>query len=473
MMQTFADILTPASLEMALQRLGEEISREGREPGSGGQPTTLEVEVYRKDGSTVWTEVQASFLRDAMGRAVGLLGVSRDITQRRLLEDQLRHAQRLEVVGRLAGGVAHDFNNLLMAILGYNDLLLGGLSPNSTLYFYAREIRKAGERAADLTRQLLSFSRRQALLPQAVDLNQLLGNLRPMLERLLGEHTSLTFQPDPALWQVLVDAGEMEQVILNLVVNARDAMPQGGRLAITTANVSLNQDYVRIHADVQPGDYVRLTVQDSGGGMTPEVMNRIFEPFFTTKDVGQGTGLGLSMVYGTVRQSQGYIQVSSAPGQGARFEVFLPRMTPPGAAAPTPAAPPAPDPAAALRGRETILLVEDEEMVRTLAAMALRGQGYTVVEAANGRQAQDMFEADPASIALLITDVAMPGEDGWELAQRLISQAPGLKVIVMSGYAEAARAAALAAGPPVVYLEKPFDSMTLLSKVRELLDQKD
>jgi two-component system cell cycle sensor histidine kinase/response regulator CckA len=376
-----SQILSPAALEVARTRLMEELEMEKARPGSCGS-MMAELELFRKDGSTVWTEIKAAFLRDTQGRPTGILGITRDISQRRKLEEQLRQSQKMEVVGQLAGGVAHDFNNLLTAILGYCELLLGVLPVEDPAHQDVTEIKKAGERAALLTRQLLAFSRRQVLQPKSLNLNRVVENLGKMLHRLLGEDIELSIVPEANLWQVMADPGQLGQVILNLAVNARDAMPRGGRLVLKTANLDLDEAYAAVHDQVQPGPHVLLSVSDTGCGMDAATRCRIFEPFFTTKELGKGTGLGLSTVYGIIRQSGGHIWVYSEPGQGTTFKIYLPRF----------AADPAvlqeePAPAPYLRGQETILLVEDEDLVRQIARRILESHGYSVLEAKDGQEA--------------------------------------------------------------------------------------
>jgi two-component system cell cycle sensor histidine kinase/response regulator CckA len=454
----------PAALDVALSRLKEDLDLEKVKPGSSGS-MMVEVELFRKDGSTVWTEIKAAFLRDAQGRPTGILGITRDVSQRRKLEDQLRQSQKMEVVGQLAGGVAHDFNNLLTAILGYCELLLGGLPVEDPAHQDVAEIKKAGERAALLTRQLLAFSRRQVLQPKSLNLNRVVENLGKMLHRLLGEDIELSIVAEPSLWRVMADPGQLGQVILNLAVNARDAMPRGGRLVLKTANVDLDEAYAAVHDQVQSGPHVLLSVSDTGCGMDAATRSRIFEPFFTTKELGKGTGLGLSTVYGIIRQSGGHIWVYSEPGQGTTFKIYLPRL-----AADSAALQEDPAPGPYLRGQETILLVEDEDLVRQIARRILESHGYSVLEAKDGREALRLQEEHPGPIHLVLTDLVMPGFGGQELAGRLAARCPNLKVLFMSGYAESGILDKELAVRGEVYLQKPFEAHALIRKVRELLD---
>jgi two-component system, cell cycle sensor histidine kinase and response regulator CckA len=457
-------MLPPAAVELARNKLAEELALE---PGETDplRSTIMEIEIYRRDGSTVWTEVKASLLREADGRPTEVLGVTRDITMRRQLEEQLQQSQKMEVVGRLAGGVAHDFNNLLTAILGYCELLLSSLPATDPTRQDVAEIKKAGERAALLTRQLLAFSRRQVLQPKSLDLNQVLENLGKMLKRVMGEDIELSIVPGPELGRVMADPGQIEQVIMNLAVNARDAMPQGGKLVIKTGNVDLDEAYAALHTQVQPGPQVLLAVTDTGCGMDAATRSQIFEPFFTTKELGKGTGLGLSTVYGIIRQSGGHIWVYSEPGQGTTFKIYLPRVT---------AALPAPEEARfcddSLEGRETILLVEDEDLVRQVARRILQSHGYVVLEAGNGHEALQVQAQHQGPIHLVLTDLVMPGLGGQELANRLTSRCPAIKVLFMSGYAEDGIMDKNLAAPGLVYIQKPFEAYALTRKVREFLD---
>ena len=380
-------------------------------------------------------------------------------------QDQLEQVQKMEAIGRLAGGVAHDFNNLLTVILGRTQLLLQPLKPQDPLRRGLELIEKTAGRAADLTRQLLAFSRKQVLEPVVLDLNTVTADLKEMLERLIGEDIALDTALAPALGSVKADRSQIEQVILNLVVNARDAMPQGGHLTLESANVNLDAGYVSRHAGARPGPHIMLSVSDTGCGMPPEVQAHIFEPFFTTKEQGKGTGLGMATAYGIVKQSGGYIEVYSEPGRGTAIKIYLPRV----AEAPetverglTAGLP--------LKGTATILLVEDEEAVRELARDILEGHGYTVLEAGNGGEALLACERHQGSIPLLLTDVVMPQMSGPQLAERLLPLHPEMKVLYMSGYTDDAviRHGMMDAG--IAFIQKPFTPATLMRAVREMLD---
>jgi len=389
-----------------------------------------------------------------------------DVTEYRALEQQLRHAQKMEAVGRLAGGIAHDFNNLLMVISGYCEFLLERIGSDPAVRGPAQEIAKAANRATALTRQLLAFSRKQMLTPKVLDLNAIVTDNLRMLTRLIGEDIDLVMIPGGTLGMVKADPGQVEQVIMNLAVNARDAMPKGGKLTIETANVSLDENYVRIHAPAAPGDYIMLSVSDTGMGMDSETQTHIFEPFFTTKGP-KGTGLGLSTVYGIVKQSGGYIWVYSEPGRGTSFKVYLPRV-----AATEEVISPQPPVAITdiARGNETILLVEDEATVRHLTRDYLRTQGYNVLEAADPAVALQLTIAHSGPIHLLLTDVIMPGMNGRELAQQVCSVRPETRVLYMSGYTENAIGHNGTLEPGINLLQKPFTLPSLKAKVREALD---
>ncbi len=382
------------------------------------------------------------------------------------LEEQLRQSQRIEAVGQLAGGIAHDFNNLLTVIKGYSELLLIKLKEGDPIKGNIEEIHRASLRAADLTRQLLAFSRRQILEFKVLDLNSILPDLDKMLHRLIGEDIELVFLLSGHLGKIKSDAGQIEQVILNLAVNARDAMPSGGKLTIETANVELDETYARTHIGVKPGRYVMLSVSDTGVGMTPEVKEHIFEPFFTTKEKGKGTGLGLSTVYGIVKQSEGEIWVYSEPGHGTTFKIYLPRVEEEATALPH-----GDDKGPLPRGSETILLVEDEPSVRGLAVQILRENGYRLLEAANGNEALRMAQEYAGEIHLLLTDVVMPQMGGKELANRLKTLRPGMKVLFTSGYTDDAIVHHGVLNSGIDFLQKPFSPETLAQKVREILDK--
>ena len=426
----------------------------------------LIVEWKRKDGTGTVVRVSGRAVSDGNnGRAFELF--TEDVTERRALEQQLRQSQKMEAVGRLAGGIAHDFNNLLMVISGYSEFLLDRLGPEPALRGPAQEIASAAGRATSLTRQLLAFSRKQMLAPKVLDLNGVVTENLKMLTRVIGEDIDLVMVPAAGLGAVRADAGQMEQVIMNLAVNARDAMPSGGKLTIETSNVSLDDDYARVHAPLRPGDYVMLAISDTGLGMDSETQSHIFEPFFTTKGL-KGTGLGLSTVYGIVKQSGGYIWVYSEPGKGTTFKIYLPRVAEK-AESPAQVASTA-ESVAAEPGTETILLVEDETNLRYLARQFLEKQGYRVIEAADGAIAMQIAVAHEGMIHLLLTDVIMPGMNGRELAQRVSEIRPNTKVLYMSGYTEnvIGHNGTLDAG--VRLLQKPFTLSSLKSKVREVLD---
>jgi PAS domain S-box-containing protein len=403
--------------------------------------------------------------RDGNGKIAGTIGISRDVTEQRRLEEQYRQSQKMDAIGNLAGGIAHDFNNLLTIINGYSYLLLQSAPADGLMRERLEEIKKAGERSAALTRQLLAFSRRQLLMPVVLDLNEVVRDTEKMLRRVIGEDIELVTSLHPQLERIKADPGQLEQVLLNLAVNARDAMPQGGKLHIETSNVVLDEGYAKRHPRVRPGMYVVLKVRDTGVGMTEEVKRHIFEPFFTTKEPGKGTGLGLSVVHGIVEQSEGHFEVESAPGAGACFSIFLPRSEPSGQSlrlsAPTLPAP---------RGGETILLVEDESTVRQLSVAVLKECGYTVLEAGSGDEALTLRERHAGPIHLLVTDVVMPGMSGRVLAEKLCAELPELKVLYISGYTDDAVVRYGVAHELVAFLRKPYTPISFAHKIREVLD---
>jgi two-component system cell cycle sensor histidine kinase/response regulator CckA len=461
------EIIVPDELRDERARIADAVARGDAIEG---------LETYRrtKSGEHVEVELTISPVRDAAGRVVGASAFHRDISERKReeqerasLEARLRHAQKMEAVGRLAGGIAHDFNNLLMVLMGSTELILRQLAPDDPLRPSVDEIRQAGERAATLTRQLLAFSRQQRLHKSAVAMNDVVGGIEEMLGRLIGEDVELTTKLDRDLGNVWADAGQLEQVLMNLAVNARDAMPEGGTLSIETAQVEIDSTYVQPDgATMPPGPYVVLSVADTGVGMDEETRLQAFEPFFTTKDLGKGTGLGLATVYGIVKQSDGYVWVDSAPGEGTRFRIYLPRTH---AEAATP--PQTSGEGDTHGGQETILLVEDENAVRTLVQRILESAGYRVIAAANGAEALELCKS-AGSLDLVLTDMVLPGMDGVEIARRLRSLQPSVRTLFMSGYSDRQSSLQADWGKNVAFLEKPFDSETLMTSVRGVLDER-
>ena len=416
----------------------------------------------RRDGSQVQVLSRWAPQWDSAGRISGSLEINSDVTERRRVEEHLQHNQRLESVGLLAGGVAHDFNNLLTVINGYADMALGDLTGESPIRDSLIEIRAAGDRAAGLTQQLLAFGRRQVLNPTVLSLNVAVQEAERMLRRLIGEDIEIVTHLDPAIASVRADAGQIQQIIINLAINARDAMPEGGTLIIETANVSFDEDYCTEHPEVQPGPCVRLAVTDTGTGMTQEVKRRIFEPFFTTKPKGAGTGLGLATVYGIVKQSGGWIWAYSEEGHGTSFKIYLPATEITVSESTTAAR-------VSLNGTETILLVEDQPEVRNLAGTVLRRYGYTVMEASHGQEGLRVSGEFDGTIDLLITDVIMPGMNGLEMANQMRPTRPGMKVLCISGYPESTFSQRGILEADVAYLQKPFSPEVLGKKVREVL----
>ncbi len=417
----------------------------------------------RKDGRRILIALTISPIRDASGALIGASAIKRDITGQRELEAQLRQAQQLEAIGQLAGGVAHDFNNVLAAISGYVALALRALPPADPVRADILGIQEAAERAAALTQQLLAFGRKQVMQPAVVDLREVLDDTGRMLRRLIGEHIDLAIRSGPVLSPVLADRGQLGQIILNLAINARDAMPQGGRLTIEARDAPLTEEYADAHLAVTPGPYVLLAVSDTGHGMTPEVKAHIFEPFFTTKPRGKGTGLGLSTVFGIVKQFGGHIFVYSEPGQGTTFKVYLPRTE--GAVVPAPARASEPG----LGGTETILVLEDDPSIRQVIRRFLEMSAYTVLEAGSPRQALELAGSYERRIDLLLTDVVLPEMSGRELADHLVRQRPGLLVLYMSGYTDDAIVHQGRLEPDTAFLQKPFAPDALLRRIREVL----
>lgn len=426
----------------------------------------LEMEWKRKDGTPITARCSGRRRGEGNGIPAYFEVFAEDVTEKRVLERQLRMAQKMEAIGRLSGGIAHDFNNLLGVIIGYSALLKKKLTESDALYEHALEIEKAGQRAASLTKQLLAFSRQQVLTPAVLNLNSLASDMEKMLPRLLGEDIEVSLKLDPELGQVKADQGQIEQVIMNLAVNARDAMPTGGKLKIRTANVELDREYTRDHPGSKPGDYVMLTVTDTGTGMEPDTLLHIFEPFFTTKERGKGTGLGLATVYGVVKQSNGYIWVDSKLGAGTSFEVYLPRHAEQVVSDKRKI-----DTEEGLCGSESILLVEDAEPLRKLARTFLEAAGFQVLTAESGEKAMEVAAGYPGTFDLLLTDVVMPGMNGPALSEQLLPRQPGMKVLYMSGYTDTFIAGHGVLDPGTNLLHKPFTEEILIRKIREVLDR--
>jgi len=461
------DELLNASLARDIFRNPSDFSELKELLESANEFKDVEVELKRKDGDFITVRCTGRKVKEEYQGMPCFDVFAEDVTEKRILERQLRMAGKMEAIGRLSGGIAHDFNNLLGVIIGYTQVLRKRLDPGNALLEHVEEIEKAGQRATALTRQLLAFSRQQILTPSILKLNDLVLDMVKMLPRLLGEDINVSTYLCSDLGMVKADQGQIEQVIMNLAVNARDAMPKGGELRIETANVELDQAYARQHPGAKPGNYVKLAVIDSGAGIDKQNLARIFEPFFTTKEVGKGTGLGLATVYGVVKQSGGYIWVDSEPGHGASFEIFLPRVSEP-AAIITPSAP-----LAEVRGRsETILLVEDSEPLRKLTRGFLESHGFQVLVAQDGENALQVEAGHAGKIDLLLTDIVMPGINGRVLAEKLLAKQPGTRVLYISGYTDNFIAVQGALEQGMVLLHKPFTEEALIRKVREVLDAK-
>ncbi len=463
--QLFDDILRTDYLDDSLEQSGQQLLEQGMWKG--------EITQKHKDGTAINILASVSLVKDSSGKAVGVVAANRDVTERKRaeqsqakLEAQLRQAQKMESIGRLAGGVAHDFNNLLTVIQGYSIFMQDRLPAEDSLRADLEQILRASERATALTRQLLAFSRKQKLAPAVLDLNDLVANLRKMLERLIGEDITLSTDLQPGLCSVVADPGQIEQVVMNLVVNARDAMPTGGLLTIETGNVHLNDRYDRTHLGSLTGPCVMLAITDTGCGMDEQTQARLFEPFFTTKEPDKGTGLGLATAYGIIKQSGGDITVYSEPGQGTTFKIYLPigKTTPSCSTAPQ-------NQYVTLGGSETILVVEDAEIVRDLVRTTLQDKGYTLLDARHGGEALDLSRQYQGTIDLLVTDVVMPQMSGRELAEHLKTVRPQMKVLFMSGYTEDAVVRHGLLTTEVEFLSKPFSPGKLILKVREVLDK--
>jgi len=446
------------------ERLAE-VHRLGHPADPNAAPRMMEVEYRRRDGSGVPREVGFQYVA-VQGRELVVV-VARDVSERRRLELQLHQAQKMESIGRLAGGIAHDFNNVLTAIIGYTGMARAALPGDHAAVADLDEVHRSAERASALTRQLLAFARKQIIQPQLVSVNQLLHAVEPMLKPLIGEDVVLNVHAATDVWLVNVDPSQFQQIVLNLAVNARDAMPSGGMLTFETANVVLGAEYARNHPDVAPGEYVRLAVTDTGVGMDEQVRQRIFEPFFTTKGTGHGTGLGLATTHGIVRQSGGHIWLYSEPGRGTTFKIYLPRATDGVAPLPRVESPPA------RGGWETVLVVEDEAMVRHFAAIALGRLGYHALEAPDGESAVEIASAFSGPIHLLFTDVVMPRMNGRELVARIRERWPDMRVLYTSGYTDNTIVHQGVLDPGLAFLQKPYTAAELSAAVREVLDAPD
>jgi two-component system, cell cycle sensor histidine kinase and response regulator CckA len=451
--KTMREIWHPEEVAAAIARLAE----------PSGEPWSGVRRHFKKGGASITVEVFSHTVRLA-GRRYRLSAV-RDITDQRELEERFRQSQKMEAVGRLAGGVAHDFNNLLTVMLGYSDVLLQGLAPGP-LQEATEEIRRAGERAAALTRQLLAFSRKQTLVPEVLDIGDILNGMSSMVERLIGEDIKVRVVVSPNLGRVKADRGQLEQVVMNLAINARDAMPKGGSLIFELQNVELDDAYAATHAEVEPGPYVLIAISDTGTGMDAETQKRVFEPFFTTKEAGRGTGLGLSTVHGIVHQSGGSIDVYSEPGRGTTFKVYLPRFVGDAAARRSASGlhPKLPT------GSETVLVVEDEAAIRQLTNLILQRAGYIVLLAESPVAAERIAGSHSGPIHVMLTDVVMPGMRGPELAERLLRERPDLRVLYMSGYTDDAIAHHGFLDAGTAFLQKPFTPLGLMKKIREVLE---
>ena len=471
MNQSVMDRLTPESLRTVEELMKTQLQMEMEGSADPSRTVRIELEYYRKDGSTVWMENLISAIRDDGGRMIGIHGVSRDITERKSAEEererlqmQLMQAQKMESIGRLAGGVAHDFNNILQAILGYSEMGLMKADPTDPLYHTLQEINKAGRRSAALTRQLLAFARKQVANPKVLDLNDTVSGMLKMLQRLIGEDIDLVLIPGHGLWNVKMDPSQLDQILANLVVNARDAIERSGRITIESANVIIDKAFCAEHLECVPGEYVKLSVEDTGCGMDLETLSSIFEPFFTTKAVGEGTGLGLATVYGIVKQNEGFITIDSEPGVGSKFTIHFPR-----AVDNKPAVPADRADEALPRGTETVLIVEDSEVVLKLGVRILEGLGYKVLSANSPAEAVKLAGGFNGTIDLLLTDVVMPEINGRELAERLVSMRPGLRCLFMSGYTADVMAHHGVLDMDVMFIQKPFSMRNLAIKVREAL----
>ena len=462
--KTIDQIVGRTAFEVTDQKTAEGLTADDRSILESGKSVTVDFQIKHNGVTQDYLVTRAPYL-DPDGKIVGIIGIARDITQYREIEARLRQSQKMEAIGTLAGGVAHDFNNILMVISGYSSLLSGALRAEPVLWGHVEQIQKSGERAASLTRQLLAFSRKQTVQPTQLILNKVVDGIESLLHRLIGENIAISTILDPTLGAVMADAGQLEQVILNLAVNARDAMPEGGKLSIETRTSKLLSGKTQGQIELQPGDYVELIVRDSGVGMDAATQSHMFEPFFTTKPLGKGTGLGMSTVYGIIQQAGGYITFQSAPGAGTSFHIFLPLIDSP---AITPVA--EEQRATAAHGGETVLLVEDDASVCELVRAVLTAQGYSVMATQHPQEAVSLCQSQAKHIHLLLTDVIMPEMSGPELAQRLTLLNPQMRVLFMSGYIDDSVVRQEFREQGIAYLQKPFSPAKLAKKVREVLD---
>jgi two-component system, cell cycle sensor histidine kinase and response regulator CckA len=456
---TLLDIVSPENVELNIQKFSQ-LKQTGC--------LKFEIEFLHKNGSQRWMMLSAVKLSDVryMGFATDISETKKSEREKALLEMQLQQAQKLESVGRLAGGVAHDFNNMLGVIIGHADMALMGMPQSAPLYSDLIAIRSAAERSADLTRQLLAFARKQTIVPKVMDLNETVEGMLKMLQRLIGEDITLNWKPEENLWKITVDPSQVDQILANLCVNARDSIADTGSITIETKNVSAFEEFKSYHADFEPGEYVCLSVSDDGCGMDKDTQQHIFEPFFTTKGVGEGTGLGLATVYGAVKQNNGYVNVYSEPGVGTTFSIYFPRSLRDQESVQEQVATAIP-----LGGREMVLIVEDESAILRMTALMLEKQGYTVLQANSSEEAMVLAAEHAAEIRLLITDVIMPENNGRELSERLTRLYPGIRTIYMSGYTADLIARRGVIESNFAYIQKPFSARELAAKVREVLDR--
>jgi len=469
--QTLEEKITPESLARVKKLVAEELKRDREHADELQRFVVMEVEYYHRNGSTVWLENTMKAVRNQSGELTGIYGVSRDISQRRtaekekkILQDQLAAAQKMESLGRLAGGVAHDFNNLLTVIIGHTELALQNISPAEELHSTLFQIHHAAEDSAALTRQLLAFARKQVIQPRLLNINEAVTGMLKMLRRLIGEQIELNWIPDGNLWLSMIDPGQIDQVLINLCVNARDAIAGFGSITIETDNALIDAEFCAAHRGIAPGDFVKLTVADSGSGMDEDVLKHLFEPFFTTKGVGQGTGLGLATVYGIVKQNKGYVDVCSQLHQGTSVSIYLPRSetgvinTPDASTGDIP------------KGKgETVLLVEDEKAVLKMTVAMLEGLGYTVIPAGLPEDALEIVRSYSGSIHLLLTDLVMPQMNGRELAEKVIAIRPSMKRLFMSGYTADVTITLDVTEKGTLFIQKPFAMHTLAVKVHKVL----